>query len=80
MGLPELRIAVLYIVMSTTADTVEIPLSVLESVDTLDELEDWLMSHHRGIMEQLRQARQDDQDGKFQPWRPRFATWPTASK
>jgi hypothetical protein len=66
--------------MSTTTDTVEIPLSVLESVDTLDELEDWLMAHHPGIMAQLRQARQDDQAGKFQPWRPRFAKWPTASK
>jgi hypothetical protein len=28
--------------MKTVTDTIEIPKAVLESVDTLDELEDWL--------------------------------------
>lgn len=63
-----------------TSDKVEIPVAVLESVDTLDELEDWLMARNPGIMEELRKARQEDLSGKFRPWKPRHATWPTESK
>jgi len=59
-----------------TSEKVEIPVAVLESVDTLDELEDWLMAHNPAIMEELRKARQDDLNGKFRPWKPRHATWP----
>ena len=66
--------------MSTALETVEIPLSVLASVETLDELEDWLMTHQPAIMEELRKTRQDDLAGKFRPWTPRHATWPTESK
>jgi hypothetical protein len=66
--------------MSEASETVEIPLSVLASVETLEELEDWLMTHQRTIMEELRKARQDDVAGKFRPWTPRYAAWPTESK
>jgi hypothetical protein len=66
--------------MSRPVDKVEIPISVLESVDTLDELEDWLLAHQPRIMEQLRQARKDDLAGKFRPWKPRHNQWPTKSK
>jgi hypothetical protein len=57
--------------MKTRGATVEIPLKVLESVDTLDELEDWLMAHNPRVMRELKQARRDDLAGKFQPWKPR---------
>jgi hypothetical protein len=66
--------------MSAASETVEIPLSVLASVETLDELEDWLMTRQPAIMEQLRKTRQDDLAGKFSPWTPRYAAWPTESK
>ncbi|HUJ72775.1 MAG TPA: hypothetical protein VLZ30_11055 [Verrucomicrobiae bacterium] len=66
--------------VSATPDKVEIPLSVLESVETLDELEDWLMTHNPAVMKELRQARRDDESGKFRPWKPRYAAWPTESK
>ena len=66
--------------MKTAADTVEIPTKVLESVDTLDELEDWLMANNPRVMRELRQARQDDLAGKFKPWKPRHLPCPTGSK
>ena len=66
--------------MSGASEKVEIPVSVLASIETLDELEDWLMSHQPAIMEELRQTRQDDLAGKFLPWTPRYAAWPTESK
>jgi hypothetical protein len=66
--------------MKTEATTVEIPLKVLESVDTLDELEDWLTAQNPRVMRELKQARRDDQAGRFMPWKPRFLPCPTGSK
>ena len=66
--------------MSAASETVEIPVSVLSSVETLDELEDWLMARQPAIMDELRQTRQDDLAGQFRPWTPRYAAWPTESK
>ena len=57
--------------MKAADDVIEIPASVLNSVDTLDELEDWLMANNPRVMRELRQARRDDLAGKFKPWRPR---------
>lgn len=60
--------------------TVEIPTSVLASVETLDELQDWLTAQHPDIVAELRQARQEDLAGQFKPWSPRHVSWPTESK
>ena len=79
-GLPLLPRRVAFIQMKLPADTVEIPTKVLESVDTLDELEDWLMAKNPRLMRELRQARQDDLAGKFKPWKPRHLSCPTGSK
>jgi hypothetical protein len=57
--------------MKAGANVIEIPTSVLDSVDTLDELEDWLMANNPKVMRELRQARQDDLAGKFKTWKPR---------
>jgi hypothetical protein len=57
--------------MKASANFIEIPTSILDSVDTLDELEDWLMAKNRRVMRELRQARQDDLAGKFKAWKPR---------
>ena len=50
-------------------EVVEIPKQVLASVEILDELYDWLTGQHAGIMAELREARQEDLDGKFKPWK-----------
>jgi hypothetical protein len=54
-------------------ETVEIPAAVLSSVETLDELQDWLTAQHPGIVAELRAARREDVAGKFKPWKPRHA-------
>jgi len=66
--------------MKPAHDTIEIPIRILESVDTLDELEDWLTAHHPHIMRALRKARQDDIAGRFKPWKPRHVACPGMSK
>jgi hypothetical protein len=59
---------------------VEIPTGVLDSVETLDELQDWLTAQNPGIIAELRAARREDKAGKFKPWKPRFLPCPTGSK
>ncbi|MBI4661120.1 MAG: hypothetical protein HY735_20005 [Verrucomicrobia bacterium] len=66
--------------MKSQSAVVEIPIEVLESVDTLDELEDWLMAQNPRLIRELRQARKDDLTGKFKPWKPRRVAWPIESK
>lgn len=61
-------------------NTVEIPVSVLSSVETLDELQDWLTTQNPRVMAELREARKEDELGKFKAWKPRHLPCPTGSK
>lgn len=60
--------------------TLEIPTAVIASVETLDELQDWLTARHPDIMAELQQARQEDLDGEFKEWQPRHLPCHTVSK
>jgi hypothetical protein len=51
-------------------DTVEIPTSVLSSVETLDELQDWLTAQNPIVISELRAARREDRADKFKVWKP----------
>jgi hypothetical protein len=48
-------------------DVVEIPVPVLSSVESLDELHDWLTAQNPKIIEELREARRQDLGGEFKP-------------
>jgi len=61
-------------------ETVEIPLAVLSSVETLDELQDWLTAQHPEIVAELREARRQDLAGEFKDWQPRHVPCPTEFK
>ena len=58
----------------------EIPTAVISSVETLDELQDWLTAQHPDIMAELHQARKEDLAGEFKEWKPRHLPCPTVSK
>ena len=62
------------------AETVEIPMPVLDSVESLDELLDWLTAQNPRLVGELRDARREDLAGGFKPWKPRHLPCPTASK
>lgn len=62
------------------SDSVQIPKSVLASVETLDELEDWLTAQNPEIIAELRQIRDEDLAGKFKAWKPRHLPCPSESK
>ena len=60
--------------------TLEIPAAVLSSVETLDELQDWLTAQQPEVMAELLRARQEDLAGEFKVWQPRHLPCPTESK
>lgn len=62
------------------ADVVEIPTAVLSSVETLDELQDWMTAQNPRVLAELRAARKEDLAGEFKVWKPRFPPCPTESK
>ena len=61
-------------------ETVAIPAAVLASVETLDELQDWLAAQRPEVIAELRAARREDVAGKFKPWKPRHLPCPAKSK
>jgi hypothetical protein len=52
-------------------ETIEIPTAVLSSVETLDELQDWLTAQNPRLIAELRDARKEDLAGEFKAWKPR---------
>ncbi|MGD1085058.1 MAG: hypothetical protein ABSA47_09960 [Verrucomicrobiota bacterium] len=61
-------------------DTAQIPTQVLSSVETLEELQDWLTARNPKVIAELRAARREDRAGKFKVWKPRHLPCPSASK
>lgn len=47
---------------------VAFPLSVFETADTKEDLEDWLISQDSEFIKKMRKARQDDKQGKGKDW------------
>jgi hypothetical protein len=56
--------------------SVVIPKPVLDSVETLDELHDWLLANNPRIVAELRDARREDLAGEFKLWQPRHLPCP----
>ena len=50
------------------SDVVTFPLSVFETADTKEDLEDWLLSQNPAFIKKMRKARQDDLQGKGRDW------------
>lgn len=47
---------------------VTFPLTVFETADTKDDLEDWLLAHNPDFIKRMRKARKDDLHGKGKDW------------
>ena len=50
------------------SEGVTFPLSVFETADTKEDLEDWLLSQHPAFIKKMRKARQEDLSGKGKSW------------
>ncbi len=49
-------------------ETVTFPISVFETADTIDDLEDWLLSQNPEFIKKMRKTRQQDLQGKGKDW------------
>ena len=49
-------------------ETVTFPVSVFETADTKEDLEDWLFSQNPEFIRKMRKARRDDLLGKGKSW------------
>lgn len=49
--------------------TVTFPLTVFQTADTIDDLEDWLLSQNPDFIKKMRKARLEDIEGKGKDWR-----------
>lgn len=49
-------------------ETVTFPLSVFETADTKQDLEDWLLSQNPEFIKRMRKSRQEDTRGKGKSW------------
>lgn len=49
-------------------ETVTFPLTVFETADTKEDLEDWLLSQNTDFIKKMRKAREDDVKGKGKDW------------
>jgi hypothetical protein len=51
------------------SEVVTFPLSIFETADTKEDLEDWLLSQSPEFLEKMRKARKDDIEGKGKDWK-----------
>jgi len=49
-------------------ETVTFPLSVFETADSKEDLEDWLLAQSPDFIKKMRKARHDDVQGKGKDW------------
>jgi hypothetical protein len=50
-------------------ETVTFPLSIFETADTKEDLEDWLLSQNSDFIIKMRKARRNDLQGKGKDWK-----------
>jgi len=51
------------------SEVVTFPLSIFETADTKEDLEDWLLSQSPEFLKKMRKARKDDIEGKGKDWK-----------
>jgi hypothetical protein len=51
------------------SDVLVFPVSVFETADTKEDLEDWLLSQNPEFIKKMRKARKDDIQGRGKGWK-----------
>jgi len=49
--------------------SITFPISVFETADTKEDLEDWLLSQNPDFIKRMRKSKQDDIQGKGKDWK-----------
>ena len=56
-------------VLKQKTDKVIFPLSVFETADTKEDLEDWLLAQNAEFIRRMRKAKRDDLRGRGKDWK-----------
>jgi hypothetical protein len=56
-------------ILKQKAEKVTFPLSVFETADTKEDLEDWLLAQDTEFIKKMRRARQHDIQGRGKDWK-----------
>jgi hypothetical protein len=51
------------------SEIITFPISVFETADTKEDLEDWLLSQNPEFLKRMRKAKKDDIEGKGKDWK-----------
>lgn len=51
------------------SEEISFPLSVFETADTIDDLEDWLLARNPDFIKKMRRARHEDIEGIGKDWK-----------
>ncbi len=55
--------------LTKKSKTVTFPLTILETADTKENLEDWLISQNPDFVKRMRRAKKDDIQNKGKDWK-----------
>ena len=55
--------------LTKKSKTVTFPLTIFETADTKEDLEDWLISQNPDFVKRMRRARKDDIQNKGKDWK-----------
>ena len=53
----------------TKPDVISFPVTVFETAESKEELEDWLLVHDFEFIKKMKRARKNDIDGEFISWK-----------
>ncbi len=51
------------------SEVITFPVSVFETADTKEDLEDWLLAQDTAFLRKMKKARKDDIEGKGKDWK-----------
>lgn len=51
------------------SEVITFPISVFETADTKEDLEDWLLSQNPEFLKRMKKAKKDDIEGKGKDWK-----------
>ena len=51
------------------SEVITFPVSIFETADTKEDLEDWLLSQNPEFLKRMKKAKRDDIEGKGKDWK-----------
>ena len=60
--------------MATQGKILTIPITIWETAETKEDLEDWILSRNKDFISEMKRLRREDLAGKFKPFKSKKKT------